>query len=60
MLLANKDLGKTFHNFRLTLFIFLQGFEIQQDQRTPIRDILKPHLLAGIVSERPTVSLFVI
>ena len=60
MLLAYKDLGETFHNFRLTLFIFLQGFERQQDQRTPTGDILKPHLLAGIVSKRPTVSLFVI
>ena len=64
MLLAYKDLGKTFHNFRLTdatlLFIFLQGFERQQDQRTPTGDILKPHLLAEIVSKRPTVALFVI
>ena len=39
---------------------FLQGFERQQDQRTPPGDILKPHLLAGIVSKRPTVALFVI
>ena len=58
MLLAYKDLGKTFHNF--VLFIFLQGFERQQDQRTPTGYILKPHLLTGIVSKRPTVSLFVI
>ena len=58
--LNNQGLGETFHNFRLSLFIFLQRFERQQDQRTPTGDILKPHLLAGIVSKRPTVSLFVI
>ena len=38
----------------------MQGFRRQRDQRAAERSIFKSVFLAGIVSERPTVSLFII
>ena len=43
---------------KFTSFIFLQGFRRQRDQRAAERNIFKSVFLAGIVSERPTASLF--
>ena len=41
-------------------FILLQEFERQRDQGAPVRDIFKPPFLANTVSERNTISLFII
>ena len=44
----------------MKLFILLQEFEKQRDQEAPVRDILKSPFLANTVSERSTISLFII